>query len=247
MSSINGYDAITVKGQPRFRLNRKMVAAANVPADIKAALMLEMSQPKEIQPSPADIQRTAENIPTEAGVAPIDDSPLEGDDFAEANFIDEPAAPAPEPVGKSLQSLESLAREIYARFGVYTVFANVAPQIGDIHPFTGKSMNQYQTGLAYQAYRQIEMNGQRDFASDYAQVQAGRAAEEAHAQEIQRRIAEPDFDQPKWQSFAERTSVAGQNRQSSTRRVERVNDPISEDITAEPENGVRGTTIRPEW
>ena len=53
------YDAILVRGNPRFRANRKMVAADSVPVEVKSALIaeLELSQkPTEVPPSPAEIR-----------------------------------------------------------------------------------------------------------------------------------------------------------------------------------------------
>lgn len=265
-SIIEGYDAILVKGQPRFRKDRKMVPAVSVPADIKTALTVELiNRPQEpvVLQSPADVQKATE-VPTEAGVVSMEPQ-LEAADFEatddtgaiptayEMELIEQLESLKAQLVEnqsvKTNLKLSDLGKEMYKRFGVYTVFAGEHPQLGDTHPFTGQPMNRYEMGLAYQSFRKAQATGilDRDFANEYKALNDSRDAIQAHTEEAQQRRENPGLGMPKYESFAERTSVAGQNRQSSTRLQARPNDPISEDITAEPENGTRGQTIRPSW
>lgn len=274
MSSIEGYDAILVRGTPRYRKDRKMVPAADVPQGIRAQLEFELKQPKPIAVLESPAEQQERDIPQEAGVVPIEEHPLEGEDFADKGESSKPTTPAegmPSEYEMELiaenEKLKAtlaeqaeqkatpltynatwLAKELYENYGVYTALTGMEPKMGDVHPFTMKPMNRYELGLAYQAFKFADNNPEKhDLAAEQKQREHDRNAEQTHANEMARRQTEPNFDQPKWESFADRTSVAGQNRQSSTRQISRPNDPISEDVTAEPENGVRGQTIRPQW
>lgn len=282
MSEYEGYDAILVRGAPRFRYNRRMIAAKDVPAHIQAQLMADLTRPDVVvPPSPADIQ--ADTTRSREVSAPIEEdipvgAPPTPMDFEEAEpLTDEPNPDLAErPVNlpseeemKLIMELEEakakiienagikdtlktadifeLAQELYDRFSVYTVFVGHHPQDNDVHPFHGGTMTRYELGLAYQMYNRAESQGllQRDFTSQKEEVERGRQASIDHAQEIENRRQDPHFQAPAYQTFAERTSVEGQNKQASTVTVTRPNDPISEDVTAEAD--VRGTTIRPQW
>lgn len=268
---IEGYDAILVRDAPRYRHNRKMVGAAQVPDNIRQALEYELRNPAPVVlQSPAEVQAAATQPPQEPGIQPVaDEQPMTQADFDE---------PAPAPAGMPTQyemdlaeqleaaraqilenagatpvqplsavGLTELANELYRRFGVYTVFTNQPPKPEDIHPFTADVMTRYEVGLAYQSYNRAVARGvlHQDFTQVRDQAQASAQASTAHAQEIENRIADPNYQAPAYKSFSERTSVEGQNKQQSSTTIAHNNDPFSEDPTAEP--NLRGQTIRPQW
>ena len=277
MSEYQGYDAILVRGTPRFRKDKKMVATNAVPLDIRNLLVTELMAPVPEPSVAAPVM--------EPGVVPItvDTPQLEGADFNVDETISvgvagphtiadidppyevSPGMPTQYEIEliKELEqakmqlastkqaqpaelSLEQLAKQLRDRFGIYTVFAGSEPKPGDAHPFTGKPMTRYEMGIAYSAYTAALGQGRLvvDYELQHKVMEDSNAAVEMHSNEIERRKVEPDFDVPKHMSFQERTSVEGQKYRSTT-TVSRPNDPISEDVTAEP--NLRGTTIRPDW
>lgn len=144
-------------------------------------------------------------------------------------------------------SIEDLAKQLHEYYGVYTVWAGKEPQEGDTHPFTAKPMSRYDTGIAYRARNYAEASGtiNNDVRAQFEETQRGRAASDEHQAEMEARAENPNFKAPEYKSFDERTSVKGQNAQSSTTMRTRANDPISEEPTQEP--NLHGQTIRPYW
>lgn len=264
------YDAILVRGTPRFRANRKMVAADQVPTEVKQALIYQLQHPVEPtpveevveapafqpelqvpEPTPIAVQQVAEApqvVEVAQPQATQGPSQFELDLIAEIERLkEENAKLSAQPVAVQ-KDLFGLAQEMYSRYGIYTIFVNDLPKDGDIHPWTGDIMTRYETGLAYQSYNRAVAQGkltQVNYSDQYQTVVETRQASDRHREEMAQRAADPFFAAPQYNTFAERTSVAGQNAQASTTTVRRTGDNISEDVTAEP--NVRGTTIRPSW
>lgn len=272
------YDAILVRGTPRFRANKRMTAAENVPADVRESLVRELLK-KELEPELANEPVTTEATPAplpglsredfeeaakilgEHGIQPAtlhtdaDISPgipseyemelikqLEDAKVTIASLTDNEA----KQIDPETLSLVDLAQAMYVRYGVYTVFVNTPPQPDDINPLTAKPMTRYEVGLSYQNFKYASSNGllEQDFGQGYLNTEASRGASAVHAEEIAKRVEDPEYKAPEYKSFADRTSVRGQNMQSTT-TVSRSNDPISEEPTAEP--NLHGQTIRPDW
>lgn len=139
-----------------------------------------------------------------------------------------------------------LAKELYDRYGVYTVFTGAAPRDNDIHPFSGETMTRYEVGLAYQKHNMVMAQGKlnKDFDAQHQTVEKSRAASREHVAEMNRNRHMTIAEHERRNTFDFRTSVKGQN-QSSMSMKRRPNDPISEEPTKEP--NLRGQTIRPEW
>ena len=248
------YDAILVRGTPRFRKNRKMVAADTVPQNVREALVFQLNQ-KDVEPS-------AEVKPQEAGIAPLGEKDFTDTLSASVSTIEGQGMPSKyemeliqqlEDVKRELsegnakaKTLPELAKEMHERFGIYTVFTGHAPKDGDAHPFNGQVMTRYELGLAYQQFNRTQAQGllNTNFQDQVATQRQSQAASTVHAQEIEDRRQGVWEDPNHFPTFAERTSVRGQN-QSSMQQVSHNNDPISEDATVEP--NLRGQTIRENW
>lgn len=269
------YDAILVRGNPRFRANKKMVAADSVPIEVRAALVAELQAPKPavIPPSPAEVQASQDAPLQEAGIQPIEE-------VSEKDFTDNPApvvAPAPlandvtaatatglpsqyemdlisqlEDVKQELANRQAtkldlfgLAKEMYEQYGIYTVFVGAPPKDGDAHPFNGQVMTRYELGLAYQQFNRVQAQGllKVNFEEQHTSMKRSELARDIHQREMDDRKQGTYSDG--YSSFDERTSVQGQNAQSSAIPRAHTNDPISEDATVEP--NLRGQTIRPTW
>jgi len=56
-------------------------------------------------------------------------------------------------------NLRVLAKVMYERFGVYTVYLNRPPQQSDIHPITGAVMSNFVRGQAYQQFKDAQRTG----------------------------------------------------------------------------------------
>lgn len=123
------YDAILVRGTPRFRANKKMVATESVPVEIREVLIQQAQRPKEIAPSPDQLQReplsfdevlpTVAPLSTEAGVAPVAPVapvaapeqlplPLSGADFDDEQLSPPPARDNAPFTGFELELMEQL-------------------------------------------------------------------------------------------------------------------------------------------
>lgn len=261
------YDAILVRGNPRFRANKKMVAADSVPIEVKAALVAQLQAPKPavIPPSPAEVQASQEAPFQEAGIQPI---------VSEQDFTDAPAPVADDVTAPTATGLPSqyemdlisqledvkqelanraatkldlfgLAKEMYEQYGIYTVFVGAPPKDGDAHPFNGQVMTRYELGLAYQQFNRAQAQGllKVNFQEQHVTQQRSELARDIHQREMDDRKQGSYSDG--YSSFEERTSVQGQNAQSSAIPRAHNNDPISEDATVEP--NLRGQTIRPTW
>lgn len=246
------YDSILVRGTPRYRLNKKMVAADTVPAEVKN--YLEVMTKQEVMEREArhqeaiaekeaaeqgdmpslNVEATQEQIPLEPfeGNAPV----IEGAPFTEAE-LDAIAFEEARRAGiestpafrtTKVQTVEELAQELYDKFGVWTVFANKVPELGDTHPITGKAMIRYDVGLGYRSWSHKGMLNQP--------VKVDREIPPT---------ASIGMPEPRgYKTFAERTAPSFA-KQSSTLLKNHDNDPISEEPTAEP--NLRGQTVRTDW
>lgn len=268
--SLEGYEAIMVKGKPRYRKDGRGLPPSKVPKEIREALEQELAAratQKVSQPvvEGASEETTANGTELEATQMDIEDA-LTAMDFeepAENGTADTPtdfemeliqqledvkqqlAENAESDTLKSATVFE-LADELYARFGVYTVFVGKPPRDEDVHPFTGDIMTRYDVGLAYQKHNQAMAQGklQRDFKAQHDEMERTREASALHQAEMAGRANMTADDHVKSNSFEHRTSVEGQ-KQTSAVTVNRANDQISEDTTPEP--NLHGQTIRPNW
>lgn len=283
---VNGvlYDAILVKGQPRFRQNKKMVPAASLPEEVRGALLarleLERMEKAAVEIATPVVQSVAQPEPakgievsaaTAPEAVPVPPQPPRFEDVQPNTSIStevaaDPQLPTQEEMGliAQVESLKerifelehqptqietdifSLARRMYDEYGIWTVFVGEEPKAGDVHPFSGDIMTRYEVGVAYQQFKRASLNGTlvRDFANQKATVDQSRLAPSLHREEIIRRRENPHYNAPAYRTFAERTSVKGQN-ESAAVTVTHPNDPISEDPTVEP--NLRGQIIREEW
>lgn len=246
MKSVNGYDVIITQGTPRFRLNKKLIKRDDVPYDVQQQLLADAMNPDAVKvveaaPDKATEIQEGEQLPLpleeameadipEAVEEEVSPAEKEGADFTDLELqlleendalkrqLAEPSAPV---------GVEDLGVTLLRQYGIYTALAPRDPQIGDIHPFTLKPMNRYDTGLAY-AERKKSMNV---------------SPETLVAREVIQPKENPE-DNGGFPSFATRTGVSF-GKQSSSIMQNHNNDPINDEATAEP--NLRGTTVRRYW
>lgn len=246
------FDAISVRGTARYRLNKKMISGDQVPVNIKAQLDYEIAENEKArkarneaalaEPREFDEIAPAETVVSEP-VAPILDSnpprttPLEQVDFTEEELqkivLEEAARRDASTAVREPQPLtaKELADLMYKNYGIWTVFTEKAPNLGDTHPVTGVPMVRYDVGLGYQAVR----HGEVKQIFNPSPIENTPVPESAF-------VGQPNPSG--YKTFEQRTAPSFQ-KQSSTIMKSYENDPISEEPTAEPM--LRGQTIRPEW
>lgn len=283
MENIDGYDAILVRDQPRFRLNRVMVPAANVPKDIQEQLLLDLytrrnereaASAPQIEAGDFSIERTHPAVEADEkqveevmnnsefndmiareGLVPTNDKmpssfemqlieQLEDVKEQMAEFAATKERERMLPMAPQRMGIFDLAKELYARYGVYTVFVGEPPKDGDIHPFSGDSMTRYEVGLAYQKHTQALMQGKlnKDFVQQYDDVKASRRASGTHAAEMEQRAEYTPVDHARENTFKHRTEI---HKVTSMHQKQPDGQFGVDEVTAEP--NLRGQTIRPDW
>lgn len=147
--------------------------------------------------------------------------------------------------------LEDIARALFERFNIYTVFLKRPPEAEDISPVTGQLLSNYDRGLAYQAFRRAESQGlfEQDFDAQYSAMKAeSDRSQAANLYAVQNQPTMPVGQMPHYQppvnSFDYRTSpehTLHPNGMQQRSNPEDSSDPIPEP----PMNGQ--PIIRPNW
>lgn len=246
--NIQGYDAIIVKGAPRFRLNKKLIARDNVPAEIQQAL-IDAIQDKdrvrviEAAPDKSTEVKTGEQLPLpleDINNETAQDTPLAAEESSEYTELEIELLSKVDALQRELSEAtvdfddepkpttpEQLGDILLSQYGIYTALSPREPEIGDIHPLTLEPMNKYDKGLAYVARKRAK-NSTANLAPITENVEQPN----------------PTPEETGFKTFADRTGVSF-GAQSSMSMRSRPNDPISEE--AHPEPNLHGTTIRPYW
>lgn len=246
MNKIEGFDAIIVQGTPRFRLNNRLIAADKVPEDIRTALIADIQDKDKVRTveAPAGVsapteptdflgkeitgKASSEETPQSITGSSIDYTELELELLEKVDNLERALASVETDASTGVPetlSASALGELLLKDFGIYTALAQRDPEIGDIHPFTLTPMNRYDTGLAY-------VSRKRALGKEITPVQAIPVPQEN------------PVDNGGFQSFDERMRPNFKPETSATMR-QHVNDPISEEATAEP--NLRGQTIRKYW
>lgn len=155
-----------------------------------------MAQPAVELPTPAEIPLPSE--PVSNGVDP--------------SFM--------ESVSIYTASLTDMARALYDRFGIYSVYLNQLPQGDEINPLTGGQFTKYHLGIAYQSAISAHTNGIINPEGQRQVIDDGRAASE-HFHEAFEPAPVTMADARKQNSFDYRTAVAG-TREVPTTVIEHV-------------------------
>lgn len=123
---------------------------------------------------------------------PTEDVQAQVEDMLKDSSGNEPLPRPNEPVRPSVDtdfmesisihtaSLEDMARALYDRFGIYTVYLRELPRSDEINPLTARQFNNYHLGIAYQAAIYASNQGLLDVEPESlrAQMEEGRAASE---------------------------------------------------------------------
>ena len=165
---IDGYDFIIGNGgSPRYRFNKKMVAGAKVPQDIKDQLHAAYEELKAAHKKENDVQTVSvEEI--NARVAPNyedihieDDIPSDVDVEGLKQQLIEAEKVIESLISESINgaSLNDLADHLFTRFNVYTAFCGQEPTTQNIHPITAEIMTSFDQGLARKQYLGAKYGG----------------------------------------------------------------------------------------
>jgi len=111
--------------------------------------------------------------------------------------------------------LADIARALYDRFGIYTIYLGELPQNDEVNPLTGEAFSKYHLGIAYQAKIQADSRGLQDPTVFRKQMDTGRVAHE-NFQEQFVPVAHTLGEAREQDSFAFRTSVQSGRPQVAT-------------------------------
>lgn len=269
------YDAILVRGTPRFRANKKMVAAASIPEDVRAILAEKLfAQAEPLPPVPTvvpvvtpeelEVAAKAFNIAPEqppvsnefvapgaeqfpdTSINPGLPSEYEMELIAQLEEAKQELATMHTATEPAALTLTGLAQEMYSRFGVYTVFVGEPPLPDDVNALTARPMTRYEVGLAYQNFKYATQNGL--LASDFNKVREQiEDSRVAHAQNPEE-FAKREADEEYGApkyKSFNERTSVHGQNQQATSTKTYANDPISEEPTAEPV--LHGQIIRRDW
>ena len=222
-------------------LKDKIGTQVDVPASVEAGAKFPMPTEEE----KARLREESLRVPDALKLSPEDEAnrvipdneaPLTPDDFDEP--LDDPALPqepaetphAPEP-GERLPSnvdpsfmesvsihtapLADIARALYDRFGIYSVYLNMLPQSDEVNPLTGESFSKYHLGIAYQAAIAAQAKGLSNPEVARKQIDEGRSASENFQDQFVP-VAHTLGEARRQDSFAFRTSVQSGRPQVAT-------------------------------
>ena len=246
------YAAFTVGNRGiRYQKNNKLIAGKDVPPEVVVYLDKQLAAmggetmlkpPVESQPE-VESHQEVENPTTDAQQPPTD-------------ATGEPLPRADEPVPTDEFSihaapLEDIARALYERFGVWTVFLGEFPKESDISPITSEIMTRYDRGVAYNAAKRANARGllNRDLEASRLQMVEAPAYDSTPAPR--------DFHTERQEnSFAYRMSVESQRDRIPATRLEHYQDEtgrtrvrrVNGATTVEPDGqyGVDEPTVNPD-
>jgi hypothetical protein len=127
-------------------------------------------------------------------------------------------------------SLQDIARALYDRFGIYTVYLGKLPVSDEVNPLTGEPFTKYHQGIAYQAALAAESKGLRDPETYRQNIDQGRLASETFQDTF---VPAPVTmgDARRADSFAYRTSVGG-TKTIPTTEIVHIKDELTGEIKA---------------
>ena len=113
-------------------------------------------------------------------------------------------------------TIEDMAKAMFERFGVYTIWLGRYPEDNEISPITGEPMPSYERGVAYTAAKRAFMQGRLTNINYEGLLEAKRVADEqgrAIRQGYDQPIPQPTVEQNEAaNNFDFRTSVKGANQ-----------------------------------
>lgn len=142
-------------------------------------------------------------------------------------------------------SIWDMARAMYERFGVYTVWLKKDPEEGEISPLTGEAMPSYERGIAYQAMKRAVIQGRID-RFDYEAMNQQKRISDVQRQQQMDQMQNPQTLTPNQNAdvnnFDHRTSVRGANQFTETLgAIQHVVDPVTGEARS-----IRGEVPAPE-
>lgn len=225
------YGAFQVGNGLRFQFKNKLIKESSVPESVVQALksQLGISVAQIVKPEKEEAKEVEEVI-TEVEVpetlvqeieTQLEDSPVsESLPDLEKELYDNEIEESSSIHGASL---EDLARAMYDRFGVYTIFLNQFPQNNEISPISGEPMASYDRGVAYQAAKRSTSS-----MKDYVAIKARRESIKETIYGVAQVEGESSND------FNHRTSIKGGNTQAPTAgQIIHVKDPVTGVVHAE--------------
>jgi hypothetical protein len=224
-----------------------------------------VEEPKAFTPQPAPLAPTdfddtpdvaPEQFPPEVN-APLNTEPERNEWGNRLDGVQDPALPPLDTVttpsapleGTSIfdAPIEDMARALFERFGVYTVFLGRHPEADEISPLTAERMSNYDRGVAYQAATKALSQGK--LGQSFETLRANQIRNKAGAQSAQLQPPAPVTPRRAGDgsSFAERTAV-NFNGGENPNGVVAVADEEGELIATPSINELnRNPLIRPRW
>lgn len=238
------YSAFTTKNSVRYQKNSKLVSESELPVEVVTYLNKKLGyvpppQPEQKFPLPTEEERArmrAESlqVPVELQVEPVYEEPITEADFdAEVPHAPEPGEVIPTVAGDDdmsdfmdavsihTASLLDIAKAIFERFGIYTVYLHRLPAQDEINPLTGELFSKYHLGIAYQAAIRAQHSGVLNRAPEIGrnQLDEGRyASQHFEVDQAPQTVAESR----RANSFDYRTSVQGNQPVATTEIVHEV-------------------------
>ena len=147
-----------------------------------------------------DFQRGLQEAENPAGTHPVPE--------VDPNFL--------ESVSIHTAPIEDIARALYERFGLYTVYLGQLPNPDEINPLTGEGFTKYHLGIAYQAAIRAQNVGIKSPEANRAAIDQGRdASQNFHTDPVPATLGQARAAN----SFAFRTSVMGNKSTTATQIV----------------------------
>lgn len=258
------YGAFQHKKSLRYTKNNKMIKEDSVPVEIRDFLRKKLIPTvKNFSPEktedvviamPDDEPETESSEEDFTKDSSTEDSSTE-DSFTEEDFTDVPEenhidADFLEEVSIHSASREDIARAMYERFGIYTVYLGSMPAADEVNPLTGEQFTKYHLGVAYQAAIRAKHTGVLNKEPELGRksIDAGRDASKSRRDAF---VPRPKTlgEAKEQDSFLYRTSVrggSGYGEQSSKGEIVNYQDEKGEWHTKREEsvNGMK--TVMPD-
>ena len=244
------YSAFTTKNSVRYQKNSKLVSESELPVEVVTYLNKKLGyvlppQPEQKFPSPTEEERArliAESLRVPQHLLkehpavfeePSTEILSEADFDAEVPHAPEPGEVIPTVAGDDdmsdfmdavsihTASLLDIAKAIFERFGIYTVYLHRLPAQDEINPLTGELFSKYHLGIAYQAAIRAQHSGVLNRAPEIGrnQLDEGRyASQHFEVDQAPQTVAESR----RANSFDYRTSVQGNQPVATTEIVHEV-------------------------
>jgi hypothetical protein len=189
-----------------FDVDEAAQLAQTVPAPMPTQVEVGVQDVQEVQ------QVTPNPMPNNQAPTVLMETTPEGPNA----FWDGDSVQEYDPSSIHTATIEDMAKAMFERFGVYTIWLGRYPEDNEISPITGEPMPSYERGVAYTAAKRAFMQGRLTNINYEGLLEAKRVADEqgrAIRQGYDQPIPQPTVEQNEAaNNFDFRTSVKGANQ-----------------------------------